>query len=156
AVGSSSSSDPIRALDQLRIRELYLACACIDGDAAAIGTFEREYLGEIDAALLRLRVPANAIDETKQLLRARFLVGDREASPGLAEYAGRGELKGWVRSSAVRAAMRVLRQPKGRVELDEEALQALPSPEEDLEIAYLKQTYGSAFEIALCAAFSAL
>jgi RNA polymerase sigma-70 factor (ECF subfamily) len=153
---ASDEASPEKAIDALRAADLYLACACAAGDPFAIAAFEARYLGEVDEALARMGLRENVRDETKQVLRRRFFVeeaGDPPRPPRIVEYSGRGSLRSWTRAAAVRAALRVMRRPKGHVALDTAALHTLAAPSEDLELAYLKRKYGDDFRSALWDAF---
>src|SRR5687768_11928782 len=50
--------------------DLYLACACSRGDAAALAAFEAQVLSVIDPVLARLGFAADTASEVKQRLRA--------------------------------------------------------------------------------------
>ena len=98
-------------LHTLRTADLYLTCACASNEPHALEVFEKKVLPAVDRALARLSLSSAAIDETKQVLRRRFFVGVDGAAPRIAAYAGRGDLRSWVRAAAVRAALRVIRRP---------------------------------------------
>lgn len=143
-------------LEALRTADLYLACACAAGDPHAIALFEQHMLSEVDRALHKLSIPATAIDDTKQVLRRRFFVAENGKEPRIVDYAGRGNLKSWVRAAAVRAALRVVRRPKGQVDVESAVMRAVPAQGDDLELDYLKRRYQSEFEEALRESFAAL
>ena len=65
----------------------------------------------IDTALTRLGREPMFVDEVRQVLRTKLLVGDG-APPKIADYSGRGPLDGWVRAAAVRAAIDLKRREK--------------------------------------------
>src|SRR5207302_5882500 len=105
------------ALDGLRPADLYLACACARGVNGAINAFDREYMREVDIALARMRIGPPRLSDVKQLVRQRLFVGGGTAgaptSAGkIAEYGGRGDLRRWVRSVAVRTCLNDLRKGK--------------------------------------------
>jgi RNA polymerase sigma-70 factor (ECF subfamily) len=153
---TDATSDPIEALRALRTSDLYLACACARGDAKAIAAFERAYLTEVGDVLERMGVSASVSDDVKQILRRRFFVGEEGRAPRIVDYEGRGPLRRWVRASAVRAALRIVRRERGTATIDDSVLGALSEPAQDLELDFLKRTYGKAFEVALREAFESL
>ena len=111
----------------LRPADLYPACACARGDADAIAAFDRDYMREVDIALARMRVGPPRLSDVKQLVRQRLFVGGGTAgaptSPGkIAEYGGRGDLRRWVRSVAVRTCLNDLRKGKREVLVDDDQL----------------------------------
>jgi RNA polymerase sigma-70 factor (ECF subfamily) len=144
---------PLVALKGLHTDDLWLACACLSGSPEALRAFEEHFVPEIHRALHRMKPPEGTVDETVQLLRHRFFVGD---GPKIAEYSGSGPLRNWVRAAAFHAALRVVRKPKGQVEGDEETLRALASPESDLELDYLKRLYSKEVLKALSEGFEEL
>jgi RNA polymerase sigma-70 factor (ECF subfamily) len=62
----------------------------------------REHLGSLAHAV--------DLDEIRQLLAMRLVLGDADHPPRIVEYSGRGALGGWVRIAAVRLALDVARQ----------------------------------------------
>jgi len=141
--------DPGEALDGLRPADLYLACACSGGDDAAITTFDRHYMREVDIALARMRIGPPRSNDVKQLVRQRLFVGPPGKPGKIAEYAGRGDLRRWVRAVAVRTCLNDLRKGKHEVLTDDDQLiaqQAIPG--DDPEIEYMKRTYSEQFRAA--------
>jgi RNA polymerase sigma-70 factor (ECF subfamily) len=151
-----ADEDIVAAMRAVRAADLYLACACARGDARAIAALETKYLAQIGLALARRNPTTDVTDEVKQILRTRLLVGEQGAAPKIADYSGRGDLRSWLRAAAVRAAIRVVRRPKGQRDVTDEAFRAFPSAEQDLELDYLKRTYGAQFNDALAEAFASL
>ena len=72
----------------------------------ALGAFESHTFGEIDAAAAAVRAPEADTEEVKQIVRTQLFVADSGRSPGIAGYAGRGSLRGWVRVIATRELLR--------------------------------------------------
>jgi RNA polymerase sigma-70 factor (ECF subfamily) len=150
------------ALDGLRPADLYLACACAHGDVQAIAAFDRDYIKEVDIALARMRVGASRLADVKQLVRQRLFVGGGTAgaptSAGkIAEYGGRGDLRRWVRSVAVRTCLNDLRKGKREVLVDDDHLIAQHAiAQDDPELEYMKRTYASEFKAAFTAALAQL
>lgn len=142
------------ALDGLRPADLYLACACAKGLSAAINAFDRDYMKEVDIALARMRIGPPRLSDVKQLVRQRLFVGGGTAgtptSAGkIAEYGGRGDLRRWVRSVAVRTCLNDLRKGKREVLVDDDHLIAQHAvAQDDPEVEYMKRTYASEFKQA--------
>jgi RNA polymerase sigma-70 factor (ECF subfamily) len=152
------------ALDGLRPGDLYLACACATGDTAAINAFDKAYMREVDIALARMRMPPPRASDVKQLVRQRLFVTDEPLVVGgvtfhgkIAEYAGRGDLRRWVRSVAVRTCLNELRRGKHEILTEDDQLMArLPVGGDDPELAYMKRTYASEFKAAFAEALTQL
>ena len=109
-------------LRQLHGADLYLACACAEGQPQALRAFDAHILQKVPQRLGPL--PRATVDEVLQVLRARLLLGRGEAPPVIADYSGRGPLLAWVRITAARIAGQ-LASRDGRQELFDEPPEAL-------------------------------
>lgn len=107
-------------IEQPRIEDLYLAWWCQRGDVAAIAAFEAAFEDDLRAVTARFReLPA---DELRQHLRIKLFVGTAQSAPKIRDYAGNGPLKSWLRTTAVRAfidLVRANRVHRHETELDE-------------------------------------
>jgi RNA polymerase sigma-70 factor (ECF subfamily) len=105
---------------QPRIEDLYLAWWCQRSDVAAIAAFEAAFEDDLRAATARFReLPA---DELRQHLRIKLFVGTTHSAPKIRDYAGNGPLKSWLRTTAVRAfidLVRASRVHRHETELDQ-------------------------------------
>ncbi len=141
------------AIKALHGTDLFLACACARGDDAALIAFEHAYGADIKAMLRRVRAPADLLDETHQRLRAHLFVAEPGTEPRIAEYAGRGPLRGFLRVVAVRLALQLMRKDARTRIADDADLWNVPDDQDDPELQYLKDLYRhefkSAFEHAL-------
>lgn len=150
------------ALDGLRPADLYLACACAQGMTAAINAFDRDFMREVDIALARMRITAARVADVKQLVRQRLFVGGgtvgAPTSAGkISEYGGRGDLRRWVRSVAVRTCLNELRKGKREILVDDDQLIAQHAvSQDDPEIEYMKRTYSAEFKAAFSEALTRL
>ncbi|ADO69540.1 sigma-70 family RNA polymerase sigma factor [Stigmatella aurantiaca] len=106
--------EPLR---QLRAADLYLACACAEGERLALQAFEEHILQRVPSRLGSL--PEATVDEVLQVLRARLLLKRGEARARIADYSGRGPLLAWVRIIATRIAGELASQ-QGRQDLFDE------------------------------------
>ncbi len=150
------SENAALALRTLQTSDMFLAAACLEGNPLSLEIFEKRFLSVTSPALLRMRLAPDVIEEARQVLRNRFFVGEGEAGPRVSEYSGAGALRGWVRAALVRAAFRVARGPKGRVDTDQATLAAMASPTSDLELDYFKRLYGTEANEALREGFAQL
>jgi RNA polymerase sigma-70 factor (ECF subfamily) len=150
------------ALDGLRPADLYLACACARQLSSAINAFDRDYMKEVDIALARMRIGPPRLADVKQLVRQRLFVGGGTAgqptSAGkISEYGGRGDLRRWVRSVAVRTCLNELRKGKREILVDDDHLIAQHAVSaDDPEVEYMKRTYASQFKAAFAESLAAL
>jgi RNA polymerase sigma-70 factor (ECF subfamily) len=146
---------PPLALRQAHTADLYLACACARGDAGAFGVFDDRCLLPLDRVLFRLGIDAQGIDDVKQDIRGRVLVGDGKP-PQITNFSGRGDLRGWVRVMAVRWALQRRCRARREVPLDDDQLlQQLVGPGHP-ELEYQKRVYRAEFQRAFSEALRAL
>nr|WP_316629172.1 sigma-70 family RNA polymerase sigma factor [uncultured Brevundimonas sp.] len=145
------------SLAALRAGDLYLTCACSGGDQAALLAFDSRYMREIELALSRMRISSSQVDEVKQLVRQKLFVPDRGRPGRIVDYSGRGDLRRWVRSIAVRTCLNQMR--KGKRELptqDDRVFDAMSARGDDPELAYMKQRYRNEFRQAFVQALDSL
>ncbi len=143
---------PADALRQLHAADLYLACACAEGEPQALRDFEQHVLRKVPARLGSL--PPATVDEVLQVLRQRLLLGVGGAPPRIAEYAGRGPLGAWVRIVAGRI-VGAMSHREGRQEHFGEPPEALErllapdDPERDLLRADSREALSQSLRAAL-------
>lgn len=145
-------------VEQLELVDLYLACACMHGEPAAVEVLEQQYLAKLPSLLSYLRLPISLLDEVCQQVRIHLLIGTTDATgPRLGEYTGRGSLMSWIKVIAVRLALK--HGPSARETPEEdviEALKNLPAPEPSMELDLIKRRYRREFHQAVREAFAAL
>lgn len=142
-----------RALDEIHADDLYLACACFDGDERAIASFDALYWSEVDRAFARISVGQAIADEVKQELRERLFIATEDRKPAISKYGGRGRLGAWVKVTAIRAALKQLDR-QGKVSpLDETTP---PLAEADPELQYMKGLYREQFKAAFSQAIASI
>jgi RNA polymerase sigma-70 factor (ECF subfamily) len=125
---------------EVRASDLYLACACVERIPGADTAYLDAFLPRLPQWLGRFGSRPELIDEVRQILAVRVLVGDGEHPPAIAEYAGRGSLEGWARTIATREVLAIVRREGRGAERPQEGLaQELLSLDE--EIGRLKRMY---------------
>ena len=144
------------ALEKLRASDLYVACACVQGDPRALAALEARFFPDIVAALGKMNLGGARIDDVKQGLRRQMFVGEPGAPPRIVEYTGRGDLRGWLRVTAVRAALKIIRKEKRETSMEDEALFAASSSSADPELLYVKEVYRAQFKTAFQEALDSL
>lgn len=143
------------ALRRMHTSDLYLACACLHGDADAVAAFDLHCLTVVDRALPRLGMNADAVGEVKQRLRRSLLVADT-GPPRIAGFAGHGDLRSWIRVLAVHEALAIVRKAQREVAADEDRLVDLACVGASPELEYFKRVYRREFAIAFREAVQAL
>ena len=141
-------------VDAIHAPDLWLALACMNGDGAACELFDRQFVSRLRPALGQFGLSADEIDETLQMLRTKLLVGDGEG-PRIAEYSGRADLRMWLRTIALRAAID-LRRAHRDVQADDAELAAQPAIADDPELVHLRDRYRDELAAAVTAAIREL
>lgn len=146
------------ALKGLKAADLYLACACAQGDRRALDVFDSEFGRDVDLAIARSGNVNLTKDEFRQALRNKLFVPRQGKPPKIADYAGRGDLRAWVRVTAVRMIVDIVRSKNAdrEVSVEAEMLGAMPSPTEDPELDYIQRVYKKEFKEALREGFANL
>ncbi|WP_199350934.1 sigma-70 family RNA polymerase sigma factor [Haliangium ochraceum] len=148
-------ADP--ALSGLRAADLYLACACASGDESALRAFDERYMREVDIGLARMNVSATQVDEVKQLVRHKLFLARDGGVGKITDYSGRGDLRRWVRSIAVRTCLNELRRHKRMIpSSDERLFEDMSTGDDDPELQYMKERYRSQFQEAFASAVKLL
>ena len=137
--------------------DLYLACACADGNERALAAFEARYLVDVPLFLAGVERAESVVEEVKQLVRERLFVAAPGERPKILDYAGRGPLKSWLRVVTLRVAAnrRRVRDEQHRP-LGDEADATATLPAVDPELAIIKTRYKGEFNGALREAFAEL
>lgn len=152
-----AGADPERFLATVNAEDLYLACACAQGDPAALDAFDRSILSRVQAFLAPMDPAPSFADEVRQLLRAKLFVAPVGTVPKIAEYAGTGTLLGWVRVVATRTVVSLRRKRGERPGEDSDvACGNMMAITQDPELDYIRSRYQQDFKEALQAAFSSL
>jgi RNA polymerase sigma-70 factor (ECF subfamily) len=145
----ADATDLVAAVRGLRGPDLYLACACARGEPRATAMLEHKYMPGIRAALRAMRAGHTQVDEALQQVRERLLVGDAERGPRIADYTGRGDLRRWLRASAVHTYLNIRRGEKREVLVDDDRVfDAVATPDVDPELAHMKELYRVEFKQA--------
>ncbi|MCA9705298.1 MAG: sigma-70 family RNA polymerase sigma factor [Myxococcales bacterium] len=152
-------AEPAVALDELRVEDLYLACACARADPRAIAALEHHHGPGLQRALSRVSDPHLRPEDLAQIVRHKLLVGDETSDPVIAQYAGQGGLGAWLRVVGLRTAFNATRRKQPQLgerrdvasELDEVAEQL-----DDPELGYIRERYQAQFREAFAEAAGAL
>lgn len=129
--------------------DLYLAWACAAGDRAALAWFDEHVLKPACTSVRGIDGEPAFVDEIRQQVRARLLVGD--GTPKVLDYAGRGALQAWVGVAAVRQALMAKRSQSRKREVDDESwansLSLVSTGNPELEL--IKRQHAQSFSQAL-------
>jgi len=150
-----ATAEPERTLRALPVAELFLACGCAQGDAAAHAALEAHFLPKVAAAVARVDGAADA-SEVCQVLREKLLTSEAGRPPRIADYQGQGPLAAWLRAAAVRTALNLRRSARRQAHVEEEALAESTLPEGHPELELLRERHRGDFQAALAESLAAL
>jgi RNA polymerase sigma-70 factor (ECF subfamily) len=136
-----------------RAADIFLALACAAGDPGALSDFEQNFLTQVPRQLGRLVLQPHQVDELKQRLRVRLLVGP---TARIREYSATGPLGAWVRVCAGRIALDLLAAPEERKGDDSRVLDALVASVPAADAAVALREHDQVFRKALSDALAAL
>jgi len=139
-------------LSSVQVEDLFLAFACLRGNAEAHAILDSEYISRVEKELRRKSWLAPLAADAMQQLRQRLLVGE-SSGPKLEQYAGTGPLLALLRAAALRVAMNLRRQrlPSERQAPIEEAVLLSPNPEVEFLKAHYQEHFSAAFRDAVAA-----
>jgi RNA polymerase sigma-70 factor (ECF subfamily) len=141
-------------LRDVHAEDLYLACAGLSGDEAALKEIRNTYHPAITKALKR--VGAIAIcEEVEQRLWERLFLGGNQG-PRLGTYSGRGPLGFWIGISAQRLAVTTLRHEQAESRARHQATAHLQVAVADPEMAALRHRYRARLQEAVNDAVTSL
>lgn len=134
---------------------LYLAAACVAGAPGAVERLDATLLAELARTLTRLAPSQAVAEDVLQRLREQLFVPAGRPSL-LLQYGGQGALGAWLQVVAVRLLQKA-RRPTARDAQDgDEALRALPTPDADPELRFLKLQHRAHFKAAFAEALAAV
>ena len=146
----AGSWDEVPTLDAAA---LFLTCAVAHAAPGAVAAFGDAHGGDVDLALRRGGLSADAIDDARQLVLAKLLAPGSEK---LRQYVGRGPLSHWVRAVAVRQAISLSRKRGPMERVVAEPSDADADVAADPELAFLKAHYRDRFKAAFSAVLDEL
>jgi RNA polymerase sigma-70 factor, ECF subfamily len=153
ALASTNASVTLVTLAGLRAEELYLACALVAGDGAAMRLAESELMPAAREAASKIDRAPGFVDDVLQDVRLRVMIGPHGTDPAIAQYRGTGPLASWIRIVARRIA--IDRKRAATHGADDDALDELPAPD-DPELAVMWRDCADAYRSALSQAFASL
>jgi RNA polymerase sigma-70 factor (ECF subfamily) len=139
--------DMVALLRQLKIADLYLACAAERRRPGAVTAFEDAFIRRVGQFVRGIDSAASFVAEVTQTLRIKLFVGS-DGFGKLSRYSGRGSLESWVRAVAVRTAydLRRTADPPG---VDDECALDMLAASDDPALDLLWQRYHRELRAAL-------
>jgi len=139
--------DIVTLLQQLKIADLYLACAAERRRPGAVTAFEATFIRRVGQFVRGIDSETTFVADVTQALRIKLFVGSH-GDGKLSRYSGRGALESWVRAVAIRTAYDLRRTEEYKRREEECALDMIAASD-DLEFDLLWQRYNGEFRAAL-------
>jgi RNA polymerase sigma-70 factor (ECF subfamily) len=136
------------------LTDAYLACACARGSAVAIVRFAGRYAAVIEGVRARFGERAPTRDELWSELSTRLFVAKEGGPAKITEYAGQGELGGWLRVVVLRILLNMIEARKPESPLEGRVLEGLLVTDASPELALARAERRSAITKALGQALS--
>jgi RNA polymerase sigma-70 factor, ECF subfamily len=156
-VGAPASVDAAEAaIAAMRGADVYLAIACCDGGEPAIARIEEILARELRHVALKLHATPDQTAEIHAELRRILLVDEPPRRAALHDYAGRGDLRGYIRVMATRALIRAINRGRREIAIEDSEFFDRMLPNDDAEISFLRAQYRDAVDGALRAALAGL
>ncbi|HET9622757.1 MAG TPA: sigma-70 family RNA polymerase sigma factor [Kofleriaceae bacterium] len=146
--------DARAALGQLKLADLYLACAAERRRPHAVTAFEQRFMRRVGLFIRGITGEKAFVADVTQALRIKLFVGSH-GDGKLSRYSGRGALESWVRAVAIRTAYDLRRSEASQPREDEHALE-LVAASDDPELDLLWQQYHGEFRAAFEAGLAGL
>ena len=143
------------ALARLSGEGLTLCIACLDQQPSAISIFDSVFLSPLSRVLSKLDGGSEVAADVLQRLRAQFFAPASGRSSFLA-YSGAGSLGVWLKVVAVREAQKLRRGGVQANTTGDEALGAMPAPDADPELRFMKLQHRSHFKACFQEALASL
>jgi len=147
------ASDP-KALANLAIEDVYLACACSEGVRGATAEFDEKHGRVIRRAVSRVLATADERQEAEQRAWQQLLSPGTEGPPRIGQYLGKGPLEKWVSVAAMRIAIALGRGESAEKRLRDKTI--VEAAGVDADSLSVKSELRTAFEVAVSDALNKL
>jgi RNA polymerase sigma-70 factor (ECF subfamily) len=151
-----ASAEEKAPLDSLRAADLWLAFHAGVGVAPAVAALDARCFSDLQNMLRARRAEPAQAEEVVQRLRHRLLVAQPGQRSRILTYAGRGDLRAWVRVAAVRAWLNMKREASLTSDGPSVEDALVGEATSDLELELLKGKYRELFRRAFLDAVDAL
>lgn len=143
-------------LAAIKAADIYVATACLDGDAAAIEAVRRVLTKEVEVAGSRSTPSRDQRAEVTANLSRILFVAEPPRAAALHEYSGRGDLKSYLRVMAMREVARIVNLGRREVGVDDQEVMERLVPASDPELRVLRDRYREPVDAAIRAALETL
>jgi RNA polymerase sigma-70 factor, ECF subfamily len=143
-------------LGQLRYADVYLAIGCAAGDERAIKACEDAVLSQVNIAGKHVRATADQIAEVRARVQRILFVDEPTRPAATSEFAGRGDIRGYVRVIATRELIRLVNRERREVHVDDETMFDALVPAGDPALSMMRERYRGDVDQAMRTALASL
>lgn len=136
--------------------DLYIAIACVDRNTPAIEAVCKLLTREVEVAATRTTASRDQIAEVVARLSRVLFVDEPPRPAALREYSGRGDLKSYLRVTAMRELVKVVNKGRREVGIEDDDLIDRIVPASDPELSILRAQYKDVVDEATRAAIATL
>ncbi|MEO8704768.1 MAG: helix-turn-helix domain-containing protein [Kofleriaceae bacterium] len=152
-LGSAATPE---VLAQLRFADVYLAIGCHDGDERAIAACTAAVQPQIEHAGRHVRATPDQVAEVRARIQRILFVDEPPRAAAASEFAGRGDLRGYVRVIATRELIRLVNRERREVRVDDETMFDALVPAGDPALSMMRERYRGDVDQAMRAALVSL
>lgn len=146
----------VEALTACRGSDVYLTIAGTAGEPAATRAIMALVEREVQLGAVRTRATPDQATEVRGELHRVLFTSDPHRPAAMREFAGRGDLRGYVRVMATRELVRTVQRGRREEPREEEALFALIAPGNDPELSIIRDRFKGSVDVAMRAALGKL
>jgi len=136
-------------LASVRGADVYIAIACVDGNQKAIETVRALLAREADFASTKTTASRDQVTEVVLRLSRILFVDEPERPAALREYSGRGDLKSYLRVTAMRDLVKIVNKGRREVGIEDDDLLDRIVPASDPELSILRAQYRDVVDEAM-------
>jgi RNA polymerase sigma-70 factor (ECF subfamily) len=136
-------------LANVRADHVYLAIACVAGNALAARRFAAEFLDEVDVCARRTRATPDQAADVRGHLSQILFVSEPGRPAALREFSGRGDLRSYLRVIATRELVRVIDRGRREVAITDQSLLDRLAPVSDPRVGQFRETYRADVDAAM-------
>lgn len=136
--------------------DIWIAIACVDGNEKAIAAVTDMLRREVQFAATKTTASREQVNDVVAKLSHVLFVDEPTRPAALREYSGRGDLKSYLRVTAMRELVKVVNRGRREVGIESDDLIDRIVPASDPELSILRAQYRDVVDAAMRAALETL
>jgi RNA polymerase sigma-70 factor (ECF subfamily) len=136
--------------------DVWIAIACVDGNEKAILAVTEMLRREVQFAATKTTASREQIEDVVAKLSHVLFIDEPTRPAALRDYSGRGDLKSYLRVTAMRELVKVVNKGRREVGIEDDELLDRIVPHSDPELSILRAQYHDVVDAAMRAALQTL